>query len=119
LDLKTFRITEGARRTIDELKKRGHPRLFILIDDPGCCSFSSVFVTESSNTISSGWEKLWEGDGAEVHINKQFHPYGEGWTTVLDVVSGVEDDSFSLETAFSERLVLRYVKNGQPGGSSL
>src|SRR3990172_2862266 len=82
-------------------------RIYVLLDDTGCCSLSNAFVTCRDKRVSNDdWVRIMEEDAIYVYANKMFVKTMTDGTLSLGVgPSDSESDSLSLETNYGKRLV--------------
>lgn len=84
----------------------GHKRVYVFLDDAGCCDSSNTFVTSSSARLGiRDWVKVLDLEGVAVYGDERFLRTAKGGTLVLDVYPcDAASDSLSLETNYGKRL---------------
>ena len=100
----TKKAEEVMRRVIQEYGK-----VYMILGDTGCCGYSNVFLTTFHP--ESSYEYVGEYSGAEIYVHHAFRHVVDEDIINIDAVEIDVDDSFSLETNFGYRLILKPSQN--------
>ena len=106
-----IQATPAAEEIVRRVRAEGRDNLVMVLSN-GCCDATAPYLYDNLIT---------EPDAREVGIVEEVTVLAPGWlaklypdqdTLTIDVETGVLDDSFSLETEFDCRFVLRALQNG-------
>jgi len=99
----SVRLTERAKDLVRRIG-RDYDRLFILLDDTGCCGPGNVFLQKERP--GEPYVTVGTAEGLEIRIHPSFHGDRRGEEFVIDAHVAAMDDSFSLETRYGYRFIL-------------
>ena len=90
-------FTEKASKIIQKVKADYNDPVLVF-DEIGCCGFSNVFLW--GKAPGAGYVHLGNHSGLDVYFHPAFLKTTKANEVAVDVVQGVVDDRFSLETAY-------------------
>ncbi|BCJ88550.1 DUF779 domain-containing protein [Effusibacillus dendaii] len=104
--LPQFVFTKPARELIDRIYHDYQSPLVLMIAN-GCCESTAPYLY-ANYLVSEETRVVWEDHQVAVHLsNHLVFPDGSRFRQVIDVEPNVLGDSFSIETDYGSRLVLR------------
>ncbi|MEM4417152.1 MAG: hypothetical protein QXD32_03750 [Nitrososphaerota archaeon] len=95
----------GKAEEILERLRRERGELYMLLGFAGCCGASNIFI--STNQPTAGYQKIGEREGLKIYIQPSFLQTLGGGGYIVDAVESEADDSFSAETSYGYRLILK------------
>lgn len=106
----TVKMSPEALSVLNSVKDNCETkRVYVLLDDAGCCGASNAFVTCSGARLNTdNWVPITEEGGISVYANKMFIKTMKEGTFVLDVGDSDGGDSLSRETNYGKRLSVGY-----------